>query len=47
MYLLDTDICIYLIKKRYAHLQKRVLQEDPYTIAVSAVTVAELEYGIA
>ena len=47
MYLLDTNICIYLIKQKHKYLQQRIESEDPYKIAVSAITVAELEYGIA
>lgn len=46
MYLLDTNICIYLIKQKYSYLQKRVEQEEPFKIAISSITVAELEYGI-
>lgn len=47
MYLLDTNICIYLIKKRYPELQHRIEKEELFNIAISSVTVGELEYGIA
>ena len=47
MYLLDTNICIYLIKKKHPPLIEKVLEKDTFNIAISAVTVAELEYGIA
>jgi tRNA(fMet)-specific endonuclease VapC len=47
MYLLDTNICIYLIKKKYPVLIEKVLEKKTIDIAISAVTVAELEYGIA
>ena len=47
MYILDTNICIYLIKQKDKYLQKRIETIDPYKISVSAITVAELEYGIA
>jgi tRNA(fMet)-specific endonuclease VapC len=47
VYLLDTDICIYIIKKKYPSLTERVMKKGPFTIALSAVSVAELEYGIA
>ena len=47
MYLLDTNICIYLMKGRYSHLQERVEAEDPAHLCLSSITVAELEYGIA
>ena len=45
-YLLDTNICIYLIKKR----PRQVLEKfDAYSvgeIGVSSITVAELQYGV-
>jgi tRNA(fMet)-specific endonuclease VapC len=47
MYLLDTNICIYIIKKKpidVLQTLKRKLNKDIY---VSSITVAELEYGIA
>lgn len=47
MYLLDTNICIYLIKKKFGHLQERIEQEEPFNVAISSITVAELEYGVA
>jgi tRNA(fMet)-specific endonuclease VapC len=47
MYLIDTDICIYLIKYRDARLRSKVESHAPYDLSVSAVTVAELEYGVA
>ncbi|MCD4707853.1 MAG: type II toxin-antitoxin system VapC family toxin [Candidatus Sabulitectum sp.] len=47
MYLIDTDICIYLIKKKSEHLLQRFEAEKAFNIGVSAISVAELEYGIA
>ena len=46
MYLLDTNICIYFIKRKFDYLEARVEQEEPFQIAISSITVAELEYGI-
>jgi tRNA(fMet)-specific endonuclease VapC len=46
-YLLDTNICIYVIKKKPPAVLKRVRSKQPGQIAVSTITVAELEYGIA
>jgi len=46
MYLLDTNICIYLIKSKFPGLQKIIEETDPSEIAISAITVAELEFGI-
>ncbi len=47
MYLLDTNICIYLMKKKFPELQARVQEEPLFNISLSSITVAELEYGIA
>ena len=47
MYLLDTNICIYLLKNRYSVLSDKIMQVHPSELAVSAVTVFELEYGAA
>lgn len=46
-YLLDTNICIYALKNRYPSLTQKLFQIHPDEIAVSAVTVSELEYGAA
>ena len=46
-YLLDTNICIYTIKKKPAVVLKRVVSKQPGQIAISTITLAELEYGIA
>lgn len=45
-YLLDTNICIYLIKQR-PELIARFARHPLSDVAVSSITVAELEYGIA
>jgi len=47
VYLLDTNICIYLMKKKYPKLQAKIEREELFNIAISSVTVGELEYGIA
>lgn len=46
-YLLDTNICIYVIKKKPPAVLKRVRSKQPGEIAISTITLAELEYGIA
>lgn len=43
-YILDTDICIFALKDRMGVL-KRLLQESPDDITVSAMTEAELTFG--
>ena len=45
MYLLDTDICIYIIKKHSENAVNRICKLKPQEIKISSVTVAELEYG--
>ena len=45
MYLIDTNICIYLIKNQNKDLRLKVEQQKPYEISISAISVAELEYG--
>jgi len=46
-YLLDTNICIYIIKKKPAAVLKQVQSKQPGEIAISTISVAELEYGVA
>jgi tRNA(fMet)-specific endonuclease VapC len=46
-FMLDTNICIYVIKKKPPHLLQKLMTHDYTEIAVSSVTVAELEYGAA
>ncbi len=45
-YLLDTNICIYLIKKRPSAVLERFRQHSPQDVAISAITLFELHYGI-
>jgi tRNA(fMet)-specific endonuclease VapC len=46
-YLLDTDICIcIIINKKPPAVLKRVQSKQPGQIAISTITLAELEYGI-
>lgn len=46
LYMLDTNICIYLIKKRSDELLNRMRVFRTSEIGVSVVTVAELQYGV-
>lgn len=46
-YLLDTNICIYLIKKQYAEILSKLLKVGFDKIGISTITLAELEYGVA
>lgn len=45
MYLLDTNVCIYFMKNTYPVLTERFLSCDPSQLAISSITVFELEYG--
>ena len=46
MYLLDTNICIYVIRRRPTHVVDRLIAHDPREVAISSVTLAELEFGV-
>ena len=46
-YLLDTNICIYIIKKSPRSVLDRLREHTPKKIAISTVTLFELYYGAA
>ena len=45
-YILDTNICIYLIKKRPAKVFEKFQQCQIGQICISAITLSELELGV-
>ncbi len=45
MYLLDTNICIYIIKQKPQQVLEKLMKIDCNDIAISTITIAELEYG--
>ncbi len=45
-YLLDTNTCIYIINKKPPSAVNRIRSKQPDEIAISTITVAELEYGV-
>jgi tRNA(fMet)-specific endonuclease VapC len=45
-YLLDTNICVYLIKKRPSEVLKRFRQHSPQDVTISTITIFELQYGV-
>lgn len=47
MYLLDTNICIYLIKNKYQSLSDYIKSIPTSDLLISYITVAELEFGVA
>ena len=46
-YMLDTDICIYLIKQKSPIVVKHFKAHVVGDIGISSVTLAELRYGVA
>lgn len=45
-YMLDTNICIYIIKKKPVNVLDRFKKSPVGSIGISAITLAELQYGI-
>ncbi|CAN5478779.1 type II toxin-antitoxin system VapC family toxin [soil metagenome] len=45
-YLLDTNICIYLIRNRPAEVRKKFISYAVGDIGISSITVAELWVGV-
>lgn len=46
-YLLDTNICIYIIKRKPEQVFRRFQRQRPGDIGISAITYSELCYGVA
>ena len=46
-YLIDTNICIYIMNKRPPDVIQKFKQFDPGEIGISTITVSELQYGVA
>lgn len=44
--MLDTNICIYLIKRKPSHVVDKLRTYEPEEVTVSSITVAELHYGV-
>ena len=47
MWMLDTNTCVFLIKQRPPAVLDRMRSLDVAEVSVSAVTVAELQFGVA
>lgn len=45
-YMLDTSICIYIIKRRPRAVIERFLQTEIAQIGISSITLSELVYGV-
>ena len=46
MYILDTNICIFAIKKKFPQLLNKISEHLNDGVYISSLTVAELEYGV-
>lgn len=46
-YMLDTNMCIYLMKNQPSHVAERLASCFEGDVVLSSVTLAELEYGVA
>lgn len=46
IYMLDTNICIYIIKNKPESVIKELKRHDPKEICISAITYAELIHGV-
>jgi tRNA(fMet)-specific endonuclease VapC len=46
-YLLDTNICIYIIKQKDPGILRKLQSFKTGEIGISSITLAELEYGVA
>jgi tRNA(fMet)-specific endonuclease VapC len=45
-YLLDTNICIYLIKQKSSIILEKLKNAQPLGVGISSITLSELEYGV-
>ena len=45
-YLLDTNICIFLIRNKSPKLVQKLTQQSILDISLSSITVAELQFGV-
>jgi len=46
MYLLDTNICIYIINKKPRSVVEKIKKLKPSQVKLSAISIGELEYGV-
>ena len=45
-YLLDTNICIYLIKRKPKQVLEKLILQNIADVGISSITLSELEYGV-
>jgi len=46
MYLLDTNICIYIINNRPKQVVDHIIKLKVHQVKLSSISLAELEYGV-
>jgi tRNA(fMet)-specific endonuclease VapC len=46
-YMLDTDMCIYVIKQKPGSAIRRLRRTHVLDVCISAITLSELEHGVA
>lgn len=46
-FMLDTNTCIYLIKKKSPNILKHIKRYSVGDIGIFSITLAELKYGVA
>lgn len=45
-YMLDTNICIYIIKHKPESVYRRLMKIRPEDVCISSITYSELPYGV-
>ena len=45
-YMLDTNTCIFLIRRKYPSVLETLMKKKPGDVTLSSLTVAELHYGV-
>ena len=46
-YMLDTNICVYVIRRKPEHVIQRLQRLQVSDVGISSITLGELEYGVA
>ena len=46
MYMLDTNICVFIIKKKYEKVLEQLKKNRKEGLCISSITLSELEFGI-
>ncbi|MCL2410401.1 MAG: type II toxin-antitoxin system VapC family toxin [Treponema sp.] len=46
MYIFDTNMCIFIIKKKFTSVMEKLRKNRKKGLFISSITLAEMEYGI-